>query len=136
MGAKAAPDHKERRRKSSCRSGSSRVSSVRYVAARKANSPSANTPQDSANGVSQPAMKHQSHRNVERGHHGCETSGESGEEKNDDENEPYVVGFPNWRDGISDRLTLPLGTRPERQEVPYPSAKIRAAHERIDDERR
>jgi len=65
------------------------------------------------------------HRNVERRHHGCENLfGNPGTEEQLRENEQTVVD-PKWRDGVSDRLTLPFGARPERQQLPYPPAKSR-----------
>ena len=45
-----------------------------------------------------------------------------------------MVGLPNGADGGGDGLPLARGTRPRGQQIPHAAAKIRAAHEGIQDQ--
>ncbi len=81
------------------------------------------------------AQQHRRQRNVQRGHHGRERCRPGGEQEHDDEDEPDVVRFPNRADGFGDEVAAAAGARAGGEHVPDARAKIRAAHQRVEDER-
>ena len=61
-------------------------------------------------------------------------SRETGEQQHHHQDEPDMVGLPNGADRFGDGFPLPRSARPDCQQIPHAAAKIRAAHEGIQDQ--
>ena len=69
------------------------------------------------------ADQHGRQRNVQRRHHRRKPARKTGEEQNDHENQPHMVGLPNGTDGVGDGFSLPLARGPAASKSHMPPPK-------------
>jgi len=78
--------------------------------------------------------QHECQGDMQHGGDSGKDFGKGNEEQDKRHNEPDMVGFPNWGEGMKNQFADPFTLGPTRQQGDNPTPKIRATGQHINDQ--